>query len=79
MSVRKKVLEILKDQLGVKEEELKGDAELVKGLGADDLDSVEIVMSLEEEFGVEITDNEADSWVFVRDVVNFIEKKVGEK
>jgi acyl carrier protein len=54
--IEKRVKEIIADQLGVKEEDVIDDASFVDDLGADSLDTVELVMALEEEFGVEIPD-----------------------
>lgn len=65
---------VLKEQLGVDRKELKSDADLRK-LGMDELDKVEIVMSLEEMFGVDITDEGVDKWKTVGDVVECIVKK----
>lgn len=51
------------------------DAELVKDLGADSLDRVELAMLIEDEFGVTVTDDEADAWLVVGDVINSVAKR----
>lgn len=68
-----KIKEIIVDQLGVEAEQVTLDANFVEDLGADSLDTVELIMAFEEEFDVEIPDTEAEKIKTVRDVVNFIE------
>jgi acyl carrier protein len=75
MSVAEKVKEIIVDQLGVDEKEVVSDAKFVEDLGADSLDLTELIMAMEEEFGVEISDEDAQQILMVKDAVNFIEKK----
>ena len=70
--VEKKVKNIIMEQLGVSEEEVKSEASFVDDLGADSLDLVELVMALEEEFGQEIPDEAAEKIVTVQDAVNYI-------
>jgi acyl carrier protein len=72
-SVEGKVREIVCEQLGVSEEEVTPDASFVDDLGADSLDLVELVMALEEEYDMEISDEEAEKISTVQDVVNHIE------
>ena len=74
MAVADKVKSIIVEQLGVDEEEVTPEASFVDDLGADSLDTVELVMAFEEEFGVEIPDDAADSILTVGDAVKFIEK-----
>ena len=69
-----KVKEIIVDQLGVDESLVKEDATFIDDLSADSLDIVELVMSLEEEFGLEIPDTEAEKIVTVGDVVKYIKE-----
>ena len=75
MSIAEKVKSIIVEQLGAKPEEVTPTASFVNDLGADSLDTVELVMALEEEFGVEIPDEDAEKIVTVEDAVKYIEKK----
>ena len=74
MAVADKVKSIIVEQLGVDEEEVTPDASFVDDLGADSLDTVELVMAFEEEFGIEIPDDAAETIQTVGDAVKFIEK-----
>ena len=76
MSSEKRVKEIIIEQLGVKPEEVTNEASFVDDLGADSLDTVELVMALEEEFDVEIPDEDAEKIVTVVDATNYIDKHV---
>ena len=78
MSVAEKVKEIIVDQLGVDAAEVNPDAKFVDDLGADSLDLTELIMAMEEEFGVEISDEDAQTIQKVQDAISFIEKKKGE-
>ena len=71
-SVEEKVKKIIIEQLGVSEEELKPEISFVDDLGADSLDLVELVMALEEEFGKEISDEDAEKIATFQDAVNYI-------
>ena len=75
MAVADKVKSIIVEQLGVDEEEVTPDASFVDDLGADSLDTVELVMAFEEEFSVEIPDDAAETIRTVGDAVSFLEKK----
>ena len=75
MSVAEKVKSIIVEQLGVKPDQVVPTASFVNDLGADSLDTVELVMALEEEFGIEIPDEEAEKILTVQDAVKYIEKK----
>ena len=70
--IEKKVKGIIIDQLGVSEEEVKPEASFVDDLGADSLDLVELVMALEEEFGQEIPDEDAEKIATVQDAISYI-------
>jgi acyl carrier protein len=72
-----KVREVVVDQLGVSEDEVTPDAKFVEDLGADSLDRVELVMRLEEEFDLEIPEDDAMKIQTVADAVTYIEKKKG--
>ena len=72
-SIEERVKKIVVDQLGVKEEDVTPNASFVDDLGADSLDTVELVMALEEEFGQEIPDEEAEKLQSVGDVIKYIE------
>ena len=71
-----KVNSIIVEQLGVKEEDLKPEASFIDDLGADSLDTVELVMALEEEFDIEIPDEDAEKIRTVKDVYDYIDSKV---
>ena len=71
-----KVNSIIVEQLGVKEENLKPEASFIDDLGADSLDTVELVMTLEEEFDTEIPDEDAEKIKTVKDVYDYIDSKV---
>ncbi|VAV85179.1 Acyl carrier protein [hydrothermal vent metagenome] len=75
MSVENRVRKIIVDQLGVGDEEVKSDASFVDDLGADSLDTVEMVMAFEEEFNIEIPDEDAEKIKSVQDAIDYIEKK----
>lgn len=75
MAVQEKVKEIIAEQLGVKKEEVTDDAKFIDDLGADSLDTVELVMALEEEFGIEIPDEDAEKMVTVGEAMKYIEQK----
>ena len=72
MSVEEKVREIIVDQLGVVEKQVTTSAAFIDDLGADSLDTVELVMALEEEFDVEIPDEEAEKISKVQDAIDYI-------
>ena len=69
-----KVVEIVCNQLTVNKEEVTPDASFVEDLGADSLDTVELVMAFEEEFGLEIPDDEAENITTIKSAVDWIEK-----
>ncbi len=74
-SLEEKVIKIVVDKLGVDRAEVTPDAVFVDDLGADSLDLVELIMAMEEEFGFEIADEEAEKLRTVGDVINFIKAK----
>ena len=77
MSVEEKVKKIIVDQLGVSADEVTMDASFVEDLGADSLDLTELIMAMEEEFGIEIGDEDAQKIIKVKAAVAYIEKNVG--
>jgi acyl carrier protein len=72
--VADKVKKIIVDQLGVEEDEVTPDASFIEDLGADSLDIVELIMALEEEFGIEIPDEDAEKIATVKDAVAYIQE-----
>ena len=75
MGVEDKVKSIIAEQLGVKKEEVTDQSKFIDDLGADSLDTVELVMALEEEFGIEIPDEDAEKMVTVGEAIKYIEEK----
>jgi acyl carrier protein len=73
MSVQDQVMEIIANQLSVAKEEVTPKASFVDDLGADSLDLVELVMAMEEKFGVDIADEDAEKMKTVQDAVNYIQ------
>ena len=74
-SIEDKVKDIIVEQLGVNPEQVTQQAKFIEDLGADSLDTVELVMAFEEEFNVEVPDEEAEKLQTVGDVVKYIEDK----
>lgn len=74
MSVEERVKEIIVEQLGVEQNQVTENAKFVEDLGADSLDTVELVMALEEEFSVEIPDEDAEKITTVGDAVSYIQE-----
>ena len=74
MSTFDKVKEVIIDKLGVEEDSIKSEAHFVNDLGADSLDTVELIMEFEEEFGVEIPDEDAENITTVGSAVDYIDK-----
>ena len=75
-SIEEQVKSIVAEQLGVKEEEVRNEASFVDDLGADSLDTVELVMALEEEFETEIPDEEAEKITTVQLAINYINENL---
>ena len=75
MSVEAKIKQIIKDQLGVSEEEVKLEASFVEDLGADSRDLTELIMAMEEEFSCEIADEDAQKLLKVKDAISYVENK----
>jgi acyl carrier protein len=75
MALEDKVKEIIVEQLGVNAEQVTPDASFIEDLGADSLDTVELVMAFEEEFGAEIPDEDAEKLTTVGAVINYLKEK----
>jgi acyl carrier protein len=76
VAVEQKVKKIIVEQLGVEESQVRPEAKFIEDLGADSLDTVELVMALEEEFGLEIPDEQAEKILTVGDAVQYIKDRV---
>jgi len=74
-NIQEKVKGIIVEQLGVTAEQATPEAKFIEDLGADSLDTVELVMAFEEEFGIEVPDEEAEKLVTVGDVSDYVEKQ----
>lgn len=74
-SIDQKVKDIIVEQLSVNAEQVTPEAKFIEDLGADSLDVVELVMAFEEEFGVEVPDEDAEKLITVGDVIKYIEEK----
>lgn len=75
--IEDKVKEIIVEQLGVNADQVTPEAKMIEDLGADSLDAVELVMAIEEEFGIEVPDDEAEKLVKVGDIIDHVEKVKG--
>ncbi|QID33468.1 acyl carrier protein [Pampinifervens florentissimum] len=76
MDLEQRIKEIIADQLGVEVDKLNPSAKFVEDLGADSLDVVELVMAFEEEFGIEIPDEDAEKIRTVGDVIDYLKERV---
>ena len=74
-TIYERVNKIIVEQLGVKKEDIKAESSFIDDLGADSLDTVELVMALEEEFDTEIPDEEAEKIKTVQDVYHYVDKQ----
>jgi acyl carrier protein len=77
-SIEQRVKDIIVEQLGVEEDEVSAEASFVDDLGADSLDTVELVMAFEEEFNIEIPDEDAEGISTVQDAIDYIKANVKE-
>ena len=75
-SIEEKVRSIIVDQLGVESDKVTADAKFIEDLGADSLDTVELVMAFEENFDIEVPDEEAEKFANVGDIVKYVEEKI---
>lgn len=78
MAVEEKIIDIIVEKLNVPREQVKPEASFIDDLGADSLDLVELVMAMEEAFGMEISDEEAEKLRTVKDVIDYVKAKIGE-
>lgn len=76
VSVEERVKKIIVEQLGLDEEEVASDSSFVEDLGADSLDTVELVMAFEEEFGIEIADEDAEKILTVQNAIDYIKERI---
>ena len=76
MDLAERVIAIVSEQLGVEKESLVPEANLLDDLGADSLDVVELVMAIEEEFALEIPDDDAEKIQTIQDAVSYVEERV---
>ncbi|MFP6864471.1 MAG: acyl carrier protein [Roseibacillus sp.] len=72
-----KIKEIIVEQLGVNADQVTPEAKMIEDLGADSLDAVELVMAIEEEFGIEVPDEQAEKLQAVGDIIAYVEKTTG--
>ena len=79
MSIEEKVIEIISQKLNLSKDQIKPEASFVDDLGADSLDLVELVMAMEEAFGMEVPDEDAEKLRTVKDVIEYVKAKVGDK
>jgi len=77
MSIEERIKKIICEQLEVNEKDVVPEASFVDDLGADSLDQVELIMAMEEEFDISISDEEAEKIVAVRDAIEYVEKNQG--
>lgn len=78
MAVEDKVRDIIVEQLGVSPEEVVPEASFIDDLGADSLDIVELVMAIEEEFGLEISDDDAEKLQSIGDAISYVEERASK-
>lgn len=76
-SIEERVAKMVAEQLGVKEEDVKPNSSFVEDLGADSLDTVELIMALEEEFDTEIPDEEAEKIATVQNAIDYVNANLG--
>ena len=77
-NIQQKVSDLIVDQLGVDADSVSPDAHFIDDLGADSLDTVELVMAFEEEFDIEIPDEDAEKLETVSDAINYLNKRLNE-
>jgi acyl carrier protein len=78
MALEDRVRDLIVDQLGVSPDQVKNEASFIEDLGADSLDTVELIMAFEEEFGIEIPDEDAEKMSTVGDAIEYLKNNVQE-
>ena len=78
MSIQSRIISLTAKQLGLGEDEISLDSNFMDDLGADSLDTIELVMNIEEEFGIEIPDNEVEKMYTVKSVLNYVTMQVSD-
>ncbi|WP_367605558.1 acyl carrier protein [Legionella sp. W05-934-2] len=78
-TVAERVRKVVTEQLGISDEELKNDASFVDDLGADSLDTVELVLALEDEFDTDIPDEKAEKITTVQEAIDYVESNIGNE
>jgi acyl carrier protein len=78
MALEERIREIIVEQLGVSADEAVNEASFIDDLGADSLDIVELVMAIEEEFGIEVPDEDAERMQNIGDVISYVQDKTSE-
>lgn len=76
-SIASKIIEIIANQLSLRESDVKAESRFVDDLGADSLDIVELIMEMEEEFSIEIPDEDVEQMITVNDVLKYVDQLVG--
>lgn len=79
MSLEEKIVDIIAEKLNLSKEQIKPEASFIDDLGADSLDLVELVMTMEETFGMEVPDEDAEKLKTVKDVIEYVKSKIGEQ
>lgn len=77
VSIRERMVRVIHFELGIEPEKIVPEANIADDLGADSLDAIEIIMGLEEEFGIEIPDEDAEDWNTVQHILSYLEDKKG--
>ncbi|MCS7279653.1 MAG: acyl carrier protein [Thermodesulfobacteriaceae bacterium] len=79
MSLEEKIVDIIAEKLNLSKDQIKPEASFIDDLGADSLDLVELVMTMEETFGMEVPDEDAEKLKTVKDVIEYVKSKLGEQ
>ncbi len=78
MSLEEKIVDIIAEKLNLSKDQIKPEASFIDDLGADSLDLVELVMTMEETFGMEVPDEDAEKLKTVKDVIEYVKSRIGE-